>query len=261
MSIDQPVNGRRRKAPRDPATDESLCGHWRGKNGDWHRNQAGERCGAQVIDGTHNCRSHPGKALTKLRAEGAVVVELRNWGLNGHTELADPGLTLLKLVTQSAARCEMYARLLAEAYDAADRLHAAGVAPQSDLLAEETARMDLERIFNAGPVAALIGHKYAGTQTSGVIATGEAIRGLVELEAQERDRCANFAAKAVAAGLAERMVRAQEQLAGMVAQAMERTLARLGLDPQSPEVRGAVREELLALSGGSVIDGQVAAWP
>ena len=34
--------------------------------------------------------------------------------------------------------------------------------------------------------------------------TGEAIRGLADLEAKERERCANFASKAVAAGLAER---------------------------------------------------------
>jgi hypothetical protein len=34
--------------------------------------------------------------------------------------------------------------------------------------------------------------------------------GLAQLEAQERDRCAGFAAKAVAAGLAERTVRIAE---------------------------------------------------
>lgn len=186
------------------------------------------------------------------------MVELRRFGLDGD-DLVDPGHTLLKLVTQSAARVEMYSRFLAEAVDAAERLAAAGVAPQSDLLEAETARLDLERVFNAGPVAALIGHTYAGTQTSGVIATGEKIRGLAELEAQERDRCANFAAKAVAAGLAERMVRASEQLAGQIAQAVERTLARLGLNPSDPAVRAAVAEELMALSGGpATIEGRLA---
>jgi hypothetical protein len=40
-----------------------------------------------------------------------------NWGL-GVTKV-DPGEVLLRLVTQSAARTEMYARLLEEAYDAA----------------------------------------------------------------------------------------------------------------------------------------------
>ncbi|UWP85909.1 hypothetical protein [Dactylosporangium fulvum] len=188
-----------------------------------------------------------------------MVVELRRWGLTGYAELADPGETLLRLVTQSAARVEMYARFLAEAVDAAERLQRAGVAPESDLLEAETARLDLERVFNAGPVAALIGHTYAGTQTSGVIATGEAIRGLAKLEAEERDRCANFAAKAVAAGLAERMVRASEQMAALTVAAVERAMARLGHDPRDPAVRAVVAEELAALAGGpKTIEGVAA---
>lgn len=224
-----------------------------------HRNNRGGPCGANCMRGLTGCRRHCGMKIAKARAKGEVIMELRHWGLTGHDELADPGHTLLRLVTQSAARVEMYSRLLAEAVDAAERLQRAGTVPQSDLLEAETARLDLERVLNAGPVAALIGHTYAGTQTSGVIATGEKIRGLAELEAQERDRCANFAAKAVAAGLAERMVRASEQLAGQIAQAVERVLARVGLDPRDPQVRAAVAEELMALSGGQpVIEGRLA---
>jgi hypothetical protein len=45
----------------------------------------------------------------------------------------------------------------------------------------------------------------------GVYVTGDAIRGLADLEAKERERCANFASKAVAAGLAERTVRIAER--------------------------------------------------
>lgn len=188
-----------------------------------------------------------------------MVVELRRWGLTTHAELVDPGETLLRLVTQSAARVEMYARLLAEAYEAAERLRAATEAPQSDLLASETARMDFERVMNEGGVGVLIGHKYSGTQVNGVIATGEAIRGLVELEATERDRCANFAAKAVAAGLAERMVRASEQMAGLVAKAVEDSLSELGLDPKDPRVRAVIAGRLQAIAGGpKTIEGVAA---
>lgn len=245
MNSDSGMNSERKGA--------SRCGEF------GHRNNAGGPCGAIAIKGLTACRRHAGVSLTTAKAKGAVVVELRQWGLTGHAELADPGETLLRLVTQSAARCEMYARYLAEAVDAAERLQRAGVAPQSDLLEAETARLDLERVFNAGPVAALIGHTYAGTQTSGVIATGEKIRGLAELEAQERDRCANFAAKAVAAGLAERMVRASEQMAGLVAKAVEDSLAELGLDPKDPRVRAVVAGRLQALAGGpKTIEGVAA---
>jgi hypothetical protein len=250
---------RRREGPRDPATDPSLCGHWPGTNGDFHRNRAGERCSAQVIDGTHNCRSHPGMPLAKLRAKGAVVVELRNWGLTSQTDLVDPGETLLKLVTQSAARADMYAGFLAAAVDAADRLRASGQAPESDLLAEETARLDLERIFNHGAVAALVGHTYAGTQTSGVIATGEKIRGLAELEAQERDRCAGFAAKAVAAGLAERMVKLAERQGALLATILVGALEDLGVQAGEERVRQVLGARIAAATGAPlVLEGKVA---
>jgi hypothetical protein len=252
--------GDRRKGPRDPSTNSNLCGHWRGTNGDFHRNTRGARCAANVVEGTHECRGHSGVPAKQHKAKGAVVVELRRWGLTGHEELADPGETLLRLVTQSAARCELYARLLAEAYEAAERLREAERVPESDDLASETARRDLERVLNHGAVAALIGHRYAGTQTSGVIATGEAIRGLVELEAQERDRCAGFAAKAVAAGLAERQLRLAEQSAAMVVAAIEDVLSANGLDAKSPGTRAQVLDALTRLSGGHlVIEGSVAA--
>jgi hypothetical protein len=202
-----------------------------------------------AIDGTDACTRHAGIKKKLHKARGAVVVELRQWGLDGREELADPGNTLLKLVTQSAARVEMYSRFLAEAVDAAERLAAAGNAPQSDLLESETARLDLERVFNSGAVAALIGHTYAGTQTSGVIATGEKIRGLAELEGQERDRCAKFAGIAIQAGLAERMVHASEQMAAMVAQALEESFAELGHDPKDQLVRDVIARRMMAIAG------------
>jgi hypothetical protein len=49
-----------------------------------------------------------------------------------------------------------------------------------------------------------------------VYITGEAIRGLADLEAKERERCANFATKAIAAGLAERTVRVAELRSSLV---------------------------------------------
>jgi hypothetical protein len=74
-----------------------------------------------------------------------------------------------------------------------------------------TARRDLDRIFNTGGVAALVGNTYGAAKDVGVYVTGEAIRGLAELEAKERERCASFASKAVAAGIAERTVRIAER--------------------------------------------------
>jgi hypothetical protein len=54
--------------------------------------------------------------------------------------------------------------------------------------------------------------------------TGEAIRGLADLEAKERERCANFASKAVAAGLAERTVRIAERQGQLMVEMVQAVL-------------------------------------
>lgn len=251
---DPPRINDRRKLKRDPANDSKLCGNA------GHRNKAGGLCAANNIEGTTSCAKHAGIKKQLHKARGAVVMELRQWGLD-HDELANPSEIMLRLLTQSAARVQLYSRYLAEATAAAERLAALGPegTPQHDLLAAETARLDLERVFSAGPVAALIGHTYAGTQTSGVIATGERIRGLAELEAQERDRCMEFAFKAKRAEVGDHLIRMSEQMAGMTAAAMEAFATRRGLDPQDPRVRADIADALAAIAGGPpVIEGAVA---
>jgi hypothetical protein len=179
-------------------------------------------CKRKAIPGGTVCRWHGGGAQ-QVKAKAAVRAELIGWGLGDTT--VDPGEVLLRLVTQSAARAERYALLLEEAYEAAERMkqaHDAGVQIETpgDELADtaETARRDLDRIFNTGGVAALVGNTYGAAKDVGIYVTGEAIRGLADLEAKERERCANFASKAVAAGLNERMVRLAERQRELVAQ-------------------------------------------
>lgn len=226
-----------------------------------HRNNRGEPCGANAIAGKEGCWRHVGKSRAKAKAEGQVVVELRKWGLMG-SEMVDPGETLLRLVSQSAARCELYARLLGEAFEAAERLRAAEQAPEHDLLAAESARLDLERILNHGGVGALVGNTYAADKQAGIFATGEAIRGLAKLESDERERCANFAAKAVAAGLAERTVRLAEQTGAAWAQMIRAVFGdpELALTEAQRAVAEAVAaHHLRALVGGpTTIEGQAA---
>lgn len=240
------------------------------------------RCGARVdggwctqwpIRGTRRCRSHPGMPLEKARAKGNVVVELARWGLGDTT--VDPGEVLLRLVTQSAARVELYSRLLEEAYDAAERLRQAHEVDAIVLIeaedrppvgdddwsrpehaARQTARADLERVFATGGVAALIGYQYSATKDGDVYATGQAVLGLARLEAEERDRCASFAAKAVAAGLAERQVRLAEQQGVQMAGVFRRVLDQLGLSvEQRALVPDLLRREIATVTGGMIIEG------
>lgn len=164
-------------------------------------NVRGEPCGRDAIAGGVVCQTHGGQA-PKVKAKAAVRAEVMRWGL---TDIAaDPGEVLLRLVTQSARRADRYAE-------------------------------ELERIVAEAPSLeeAFVGDSYAvvGEELQKV---GEYLKGMAVLEAQERDRCANFAAKAVAAGLEERMVRLAEQQGALVADVLRKVFddPDLGLTPE-----------------------------
>src|SRR4051794_3536948 len=70
------------------------------------RNRTGGQCKRKAIVGATVCYMHGGKT-PKVAANAAVRAEVMQWGLTDVT--ADPGETLLRLVTQSAARAQRYA--------------------------------------------------------------------------------------------------------------------------------------------------------
>jgi hypothetical protein len=193
------------------------------------RQRDGEHCKAFAVRGTEPpaCRKHLGAPVQVARQKEAVRVALSRWGLNDTA--IDPGVVMVRLVSQSAERVALYADLLGQAYEAAERLKQAHDAEElivteadEDLERPEDpsvqgARQDLRRIFTTGGVAALIGYKFDADRDGRIYATEEAVRGLAKLEAEERDRCAAFAAKAVAAGLAERQVRLAERHGALMA--------------------------------------------
>lgn len=222
-------------------------------------NASGGPCGKDAIAGGKVCTTHGGMA-PKVKAKAAVRAEVMRWGLGDVA--VDPGEVLLRLVSQSAARVEAYARLLEDAYQAAERLKVAHeahrliavTAPDGEDSAEaaaiQQARLELDRIFNAGGVAALIGHQYDATKDGTLYAASEQIRGLADLEAQERDRCAGFAAKAIAAGLAERQVRLAEQQGALIAELIRKVIddPDLGLTAQQRRSAGQIAARHLRLA-------------
>lgn len=147
----------------------------------------GTRCGRWPVAGGTVCPKHGG-AAPQVKARAAVRAEVLRWGLDA--ELVDPGETLLKLVAQSAARAARYAEELEELVAESPNLRSA-------LIAEAHGEF--------GPV-------------------GEYVRGLATLEATERDRCATFATKAIAAGLAERQVRLAERQGALIADVLRAVL-------------------------------------
>jgi hypothetical protein len=181
--------------------------------------------------------SLPRRSESTRRLQGRSPSRGLELGLGDAT--VDPGEVLLRLVTQSAARAERYAILLEEAYEAAEQLkqaHDAGAEIQApgDELADtaETARRDLDRIFNTGEWQPWLAITYGAAKDVGVCVTGEAIRGLADLEAKERERCAKFAAKAVAAGLAERTIRVAERQGQLMVEMVQAALREVDLSPE-----------------------------
>lgn len=158
----------------------------------------GSECGNWAKPGATVCRYHGGNA-PQVKAMAAVRAELFRWGLGD--QAADPGETLLRLVSQSAARAERYATELEQLVEQ----HGGDLA------------------------AAMIGETLILDRDGQTVKVGEYVRGLAKLENEERDRCANFAAKAIAAGIAERQVRIAEQQAQIVIQAVEAALDAAGV--------------------------------
>lgn len=221
------------------------------------RKANGDRCGGWRVRGSDKCYRH--LPNPKARARAAVRAEVQAWGL-GDAQV-DPGEVLLRLVSQSAERAERYAGLLSDAYDAAERLRQAHDAHEFVVSADEdggdsvpaavqAARADLDRIFGVGGVAALVGHTYAASNAGSVYATGEQLRGLAQLEATERDRCANFAAKAIAAGLAERQVKLAERHGALIADVLRAVLNDpvLGLSEQQRKAVPSVARRHLGIA-------------
>lgn len=196
-----------------------------------HAKGTGRLCEAWAIRGIDKCPKHAGKRLAEAKAEGAVRAEVMAWGLDDvHV---DPGETLLRLVAQSARRV---AWLSAELERQTQERAEAG-APSFDGIP-------------AG-LRALIGHKYDLARDGTPVAVEEAIRGLAQLEAAERDRCARFAKLALDAGIAERQVRLAEEFGAGIAAVIRRVLAALDLSAEQQEAAAAVVPRELRAIGGA----------
>lgn len=182
------------------------------------RNRAGNQCGNYAIPGGTVCLVHGG-ATSHIASKAKVRAELESWGLDAPK--VDPGETLLKLVSQSAARAERYAAELFGKLDADEdgALHKALIA---DVW---VVGLDMEA------------HK-----------AGEYVRALAKLEADERDRCANFCRIAIAAGLAERQVRLAERQGQMIAEVLRTVMGdpELGLTEAQKTALPAVARRALA---------------
>jgi len=186
----------------------------------------GTPCQKQPMTGQTVCRLHGGSTPAAIQ-KAIVRVEVSQWKAGDVHD--DPVQVLLTMITQSRRRADLYSSLLEEAYRQAE---------MEDLTGRSLAALGSDWQLPSG-VKALIGHKYALDANGNAQPVAEAIRGLVELESQERDRCVNYCAKAISAGLTERAVRVQELQA---AQAHMALMAGLDAAGVTGEMRSAILE-------------------
>jgi hypothetical protein len=201
------------------------------------RRTNGQPCKRWAVAGGRVCPSHGGgapqvkAAAERRQAEQRIERELgalADFRADGGS--VDPIGALQRLLNRSARRVEFYGELLQRQYDIAERDQRDADLPPG--------------------IKALIGHKYAIGGDGYAVPVEEAIRGLVQLEAEERDRCAKYAKLALDAKIDERMTAAHESQVNLVADALGAALAEMGLSHgQQQEAAGRVARILRSVPG------------
>lgn len=182
------------------------------------------RCHQAAVAGTSACPHHGGQSLEVMKAQGQARITA--WSAFGGLPDVHPGHAVLAMLHMSWLRVHLYARLLEEQVvgeaedvpgswngDADDEGYPRGVARQS----------------SPAGTAGLIGHTFSADKVAGIFPSGEARRALVDLEAQERDRCVKFAKVAHDMGIAEREVKLAEQQGQLLAMVINNVLGDLSL--------------------------------
>lgn len=183
-------------------------------------------CHAIAIDGTSYCRMHAGVSLEVAKAQGQARITA--FSALGATPSIEPGYAVLASLHLSWLRLHLYAGLLEEQVD-----HDGNAAYRGEPLNFTDGAADDQPAPEG--VAGLIGHTYAADKGAGIFAASEAVRALVGLEAQERDRVVRFAKVAHDMGIAEREVKLAESQGQLLASVVRNILGDLTLTPEQLE--------------------------
>lgn len=214
------------------------------------------RCHASAIRYTDRCKVHAGFAPDVASARG--YAQLTAWSaeavrVQGKAPPVSPGEAVLGILSLTWLRVHYYAALL-EA-----QVEEEGGRPGEDT--PQDANAWLMQRYEAGEDAdedrpavghpkssGLIGHVYAADKNGGTFASQEAIRALVVLEAQERDRCVKYADVAHKMGIAERQINLAEKQGEAMVGMIRRILDRMELtEEQRAMVSIVVPEEIRRL--------------
>jgi hypothetical protein len=143
-----------------------------------------------------------------------------------------------RLTAIAVARAEFYGAILAQLYEH----HRDGYVPNNDF--DDQVR----------GLGAIIGHTFSGDGMGGTIATGEAVRALVGLERDERDRAARLAKEGIKLGLEAKQVDAMRTYGRTVVEAMRQLAGELGVSWADPATRRAAQRAVIGARAALGVD-------
>lgn len=185
-------------------------------------------CHAVAIRGTDTCRLHSGARLEVAKIKGeARITAWSAMGKPAGGKSIDAGMAVLGMLHQSWLRAAAYGEMLRQ--QVTELGEAAGVEPDPSKTTH-----------------GLIGWRYGAAGKEGnIFAVGEEIRGLVSLEAAERDRVVRFAKVAHDMGISSRLTSLAERWSDVVITRIMRVMEGLELTPeQEAKVAGLIGEHL-----------------
>jgi len=181
------------------------------------RRKGGGPCHGPAITGLDRCRMHAGERAEIATAKGHAMSA---WQAVTGQQVVSPSDAVLGMLQMSWMRAGLYASLLQQQFTQAQaEAEAAAGGDGGDGGGGESRASGA---VGVGPGAGLIGHSYAASPSVGVYVSGETIRALATLEAQERDRVVRYAKAAHDMGIAEQQVKLAEQQGVLLADVVRR---------------------------------------
>jgi hypothetical protein len=211
-------------------TDQDGGEKWpRGTGDAWKHADAADPLSPQPpprTDFERSLRAHARKRLPTLASKDLRPVQFAE--------------TFARLAAIAEARAVFYGELLADLYERYSEHGARYVRSEDD--------EDHEHYYpgDGDGLRALIGDVYSVTKDGDAVAIGEAIRALVKLEAEERDRAADLAYKGIRVGIEAKQVDVMRSYGRTVVASLRALCAELGIDWGEETTRLAARRAIIS---------------
>lgn len=234
------------KQPTNPAQGGRWCGQHNRSECTKNRKKGGD-CHNPAISGLDACRMHGGQKGQVLKAKGQAITA---WDAMSGDPSVSSSEVVLRVLQMTWLRVNLLSGLLREQFEAEQQARAA--AAVSTATAGAPGSASAAGSVDVGPGAGLIGHTVSASPGIGTYVSGEALRGLAKMEADERERTVKFAKAAHDMGIAEKHLALAETFTQELAGLIQRILDGLDLTPQQWQLVAVVvpRELNRGVAGG-----------